>query len=445
MNATLSTVDTLPPVRTDIAYGVINLGTTMAWSIVDGWLLYFYLPPEGQSMALVPVALYGMAVLSGRILNALFTPLIGYWSDHSRSRWGRRLPFIFISSLPYLIFFLLLWTPPVKGQSLSNLVYLAVILVLFNLAQSLLIIPFGSLLPELARADRHRVRMTAWSASFQLIGVILAGLAGFLIEQRGFGSTMLIYALIVLPLFYLPLLVLRERPGMQIKAEEHFGFWRSIKMTLGNRAFLVLTATGACFWTATTFLMLVIPYIVTEVCQLTVADTPYFYLPAVLASLACYPLVNWLAGRFGKWRVFAGSLLASALVLPLLMLIGPWNPIPLIIQGVTWMTLEAIAMSGVVMLPQALAAEITDYDETITGQRREGAYYSAWSLLDQLVNGLAGALLPVLLLLGRSRSDVHGPLGVRLTGLIGGLLLFGAFLIFQRYPLKNFSAASPQE
>lgn len=112
--------------------------------------------------------------------------------------------------------------------------------------------------------------------------------------------------------------------------------------------------------------MLVVPFIVTEVCGLTVADTPYFYLPAVLASLACYPLVNGLAGRFGKWRVFAASLLASAVILPLLMLIGPWIPIPLMAQGMAWITLEAIAMSGVIMLPQAFAAEITDYDETVT-------------------------------------------------------------------------------
>jgi GPH family glycoside/pentoside/hexuronide:cation symporter len=437
-----STHEVLPPVRTDVAYSFINLGTTIVWSIVDGWLLYFYLPPNGQGMTLVPVALYGMAVLSSRILNALLTPLIGYWSDHSHSRWGRRLPFIFVSSLPYLVCFVLLWLPPVKGESVINLVYLAVILVLFNLAQSLVVIPFGSLLPELARADRHRVRMTAWSASFQLVGVIVAGLAGLLIEQKGFVLTMVIYALVILPLFYLPLMVLSEQPGRQIKAEERLRFVRSLKITLENRAFLVLTATGACFWTATTFLMLVVPFIVTEVCGLTLADTPYFYLPAVLASLACYPLVNWLARRFGKWRVFASSLLASAVVLPLLMVIGPRIPIPLMAQGITWMTLEAIAMSAVIMLPQAFGAEITDYDETITGQRREGAYYSAWSLLDQLVNGLAGAVLPLLLLLGRSRTDVNGPLGVRLTGLIGGVLLLAAFLIFQRYPLKSFSRIS---
>lgn len=91
-------------------------------------------------------------------------------------------------------------------------------------------------MPELARADRHRVRMTAWSASFQLIGVILAGLAGLLIEQRGFVFTMLIYALAILPLLPAPAGA-AQQPGRQIKAEEHLGFWCSIKSRLQTAPF----------------------------------------------------------------------------------------------------------------------------------------------------------------------------------------------------------------
>jgi GPH family glycoside/pentoside/hexuronide:cation symporter len=185
--------------------------------------------------------------------------------------------------------------------------------------------------------------------------------------------------------------------------------------------------------------MAVIPYIVTEICRLNVADAPYFYIAGVLALLACFPLVNWLADRFGKWSVFAGSLLASAIVLPGLMLIGPWFPIPLMAQGLIWIALQSIAMSGVTMLPQAFAAEITDYDEKMTGQRREGAYYSAWSLLGQVINGAAVAMLPLLFLFGRSQSDVHGALGVRLIGPIGGVLMFVGLLIFLRYPLRKLS------
>jgi len=72
-------------------------------------------------------------------------------------------------------------------------------LIFFNIAEALVIIPLGALLPELAIIDRHRVRLTMWSAIFQLIGVILAGLAGLLIDRFGFVHMALIYAALILP------------------------------------------------------------------------------------------------------------------------------------------------------------------------------------------------------------------------------------------------------
>jgi GPH family glycoside/pentoside/hexuronide:cation symporter len=119
------------------------------------------------------------------------------------------------------------------------------------------------------------------------------------------------------------------------------------------------------------------------------------------------------------------------------MLIGPSLPISLKAQGILWVTLQSIALSGVTMLPAAFGAEITDYDEILTGQRREGTYYATWGLLDQIINGAVAALLPLLLLLGRSKNDPKGPLGVRIVGVVGGVMMFVAFLIFQHYPLRK--------
>jgi GPH family glycoside/pentoside/hexuronide:cation symporter len=102
--------------------------------------------------------------------------------------------------------------------------------------------------------------------------------------------------------------------------------------------------------------------------------------------------------------------------------------------------LEAMAMAGLMVLTPAFTAEVIDYDEKLTGQRREGAYASAWILLDQVVNGLAAAMLPAILLLGRSQADPQGPLGVRIIGPLGGVLLLIAFGIFLHYPLRHWSA-----
>jgi Na+/melibiose symporter-like transporter len=269
--------------------------------------------------------------------------------------------------------------------------------------------------------------------------MVLGGVAGPLIENLGYRSTALIYAGITLPLLYLPLLVLQERPGRQIEIRERMTLKNAIATMLRNRAFLIMTATGILYWSVTTFVQATTPFIVTEVCQLQTRDTFYFYIPAILASLVCCPLVTWLSDRLGKSAVFSGSLLASALILPGLMLIGDWLPLPLRAQGITWITLQAVAMAGVTILPPAFGGEITDHDEELTGQRREGTYYATWGLLDQAIKGGASAALPLILLLGRSRSDPQGPLGVRLIGPLSGVMMFAAFLIFLQYPFRHDS------
>jgi len=417
---------------------MITFGSTVLWSMMSGWLLYFYLAPEGEGTVLVPAALYSTVILVTRLINAAITPPIGYLSDHTRSRWGRRLPYMAVSALPLLVFFTLLWTPPVQGESVWNLVYLGGVLLLYNTAYVFNQVPYMALLPEIATTDHHRVRISAWNSSFLLLAMIAGGLAGPLIGRVGYAATALIYAVISLPLFYLPFLVLRENKEFQpTEMPERINVLSELGPLFKNRAFLIMTATGVFYWSTTTFFQSIIPYIVTEICELTVEDTLYFYIPGVLGSLACYPLVTWLAKKYGKWAVFAGSLLASAFVLPWLMAIGRWLPLPLSVQGIVWITLQAVAMSGVTMLPAAFGAEIANYDTQLTGQHREGTYYALWGLLDQAVNGAAAALLPIILLLGRSRLDPQGPLGVRLVGIIGGVMMVVGFLIFLNYPLRG--------
>jgi GPH family glycoside/pentoside/hexuronide:cation symporter len=86
---------TLPSIRIDLSFSLIQMGTTILWSVNDAWLMYFYLPPEGKEQALVPLALYGVATFIASAINALIIVPIGYWSDHLQSRWGRRLPLMF--------------------------------------------------------------------------------------------------------------------------------------------------------------------------------------------------------------------------------------------------------------------------------------------------------------------------------------------------------------
>ncbi|MBL6981920.1 MAG: MFS transporter, partial [Anaerolineales bacterium] len=128
------------PVRVDIFYGLSTLGTSALGFISTSWLLYYYVPPDGN--ALVPVALFGTAVFISRALSALLSPYIGYLSDNTRSRWGRRLPFMLVSALPLVAAFIFLWKPPIGHESLINLIYLGGLAILFRLASAFYHVPY---------------------------------------------------------------------------------------------------------------------------------------------------------------------------------------------------------------------------------------------------------------------------------------------------------------
>jgi Na+/melibiose symporter-like transporter len=234
----------------------------------------------------------------------------------------------------------------------------------------------------------------------------------------------------------LPLLVARGRQSQSTSPASIINFRLSFLTTLRSRVFLIFATCWSLYLMTSVFVQSSIPFIATEICQLSQSGTVYLYIPAILASLACYPLVTRLSDYFGKWRVLAGSFLASAIIFPGTMLIGAWLPISLKAQCVSWAILQAVAVSGATVLGTTFVAEIADRQANATGQHQEGMYYAVMRVLDQVLSGLASLLLPLLFLLGRSRSAPQGPLGIRLVGVTAGLLVFIAFLLFMRYPRR---------
>ncbi len=417
-----------------VLYALLTLASSTLWGVLNGWLLYFYLPPSGAARA--PAALYGAVMLLARLINMAITLPVGYLSDRTRTHWGRRMPYIYMGAAGMPLFFVLLWLPPRPGESIWNLIYLAVVMVAFNVAYECYQTPYDALLPELFVHEPQRIRVSAWQMGFQLLGAVLSGLAGPLIEAFGYPRAALTYALGVMVTLLVPLLFLRERVRPQV-IPSSLSFRRSLRLALGYRPFRIFTLSWGLFWMASTLILEIMPYIVTEICLGSEGDAAYFYLATVLVSLLCLPLTTALANRLGKRRVFLASLLAGAIVLPGLMWLGAAIPLPLLVQGVGWAALAAAALSAAQVLPSAIAAEITDWDEQRSGQRREGMFYAFWGLLDQLASGVGLAIIPFFLMLGRSADSPHGPFGVRLLGVVGGLLLLLAFLVFRRYPTAS--------
>jgi glycoside/pentoside/hexuronide:cation symporter, GPH family len=422
-----------------LAYTIITLGSSTLWGVTSGWLLYFYLPPGAQP--LVPLAFYSIVILVSKAVNILLGLPVGYISDHTRSSWGRRLPYIIGGAILIPILFVLLWTPPRASTPALTSLYLFLVLIVFNAVYEIHQVPYEALLPELAVSEKDRVAISSWKTGFLLGGNILAGFAGPLIGKFGYFYSMLVFATVVAPILILPGFFLRKQIDNSFQPVRQISFITSLKITFGNRAFQIFAITWGLLWTAATLVLETLPFVVTEICHLKEADTVYFYLPAIAVTLIAFPLITKLSERYGMKIVYRGSLLAGAISLPLLILIGDWIPIPLLAQGILWVVLQSASLAGAQILPSAMIAEITDYDERQTSQRREGSFYSVWGLLNQVSSGLGLAIIPLVLLLGRSQSDPQGPLGVRLLGVIGGLLLLVSFWVFRQYRSEGIKNA----
>ena len=191
----------------------------------------------------------------------------------------------------------------------------------------------------------------------------------------------------------------RERPE-----EEHIeSFWAAIVTSLRNDQFVV-------------FLLSFILY-----------NMGVQMITAALPSMITY------ARRLGKRWVYAGVMLATAIVFPLLFFIG-LIPGPPIAQALVFAALAGLPLAPVQTFPNALIADTTDYDALQTGMRREATYHATQAMFEKVASALALALLALLLFMG---STADNPLGVRLVGPVAGAATLIGYLVFRHYWLPD--------
>lgn len=420
---------------TGLAFAIIIFGMSTLTGVMSGWLIYFYLPPGGN--ALVPFGLFGLVVLLSRVSHIAINILMDRFAPRAASR---RLWYMLGGALSMPLFFVFLWLPPHAGQSTLNLVFLFMALVAFNLASGVHQAVHETLLPALTLGEKEHGAVSNWRMGFLLGGNILAGLAGPLIDALGYTQAMWTFAAIAAPALILPGLFLRRRLTPETHPFERIPFLEIVRTAWGNRAFRVFAFSWGLMWLGTTFIYESLPYIVTQICRLKKADTAWFYFSTMGVSLAMYPLVTRLAERYGVKTVYRTSLLAGAVSIPGLMLIGDHIPIPLFAQGLIWIVLQTVCLIGAQALPGAITTEITASDPSVTPEQapeRQRSLYAFGNLVDQLSSGLALAIIPLFLLLGHSLSDPAGPLGVRLLGPAAGLFLLASFVVFGHYKINK--------
>ena len=436
------------PVVNKLLYTADLVGTQAMAQSRHLWLLFFLAPPadEGTASAVPgvslgpldvdPRVLVGLILTAGRVIEAIDDPIIGWWSDRTRSRWGRRIPFVLFGTPFYALFFALLWLTPGGESSYLNAIYLFVVLELFFLAATLTGGPYEALLPEIAPGHRDRMSVVAWQFYFGIAGAV-AGLvlSGLIKDQVGFFAMGTIFALLALGSRYTGLGGVwkhapRETPAAEIELRAAF------TATLRNKQFLYFLPTFVFYQLAVSMVISWLPFFVTEVLErenegaITSMLTAVALLAMVLSAFALWKLGD----RKGKRWVYSACLLGTAVYMPFLAFAGFLPLAPKLAQGVAFAFLAGIPMAGINLLPRAITADITDYDHIRTGMRREGMFYATQNLFEKIGSSFSPLALAIVLKLGDTTAD---PLGLRMVGPVAGAVAFLGYWLFRGYRLPS--------
>ncbi len=460
----MSETDPDPPkLRVDqkLTYALPQLAMAAGGALFGQWLTYFYLPPDAEiakgKAALVSAGLFASLMLAGRVVDALADPLIGYWSDRTKTRMGRRLPFMLWATPLLTLFFGMMWFPPFEPGSTGNAVFLAVSLFGYWFFFTAVVAPYLALLPEIAVTTHTRVNLSSFMAVFTMIGTVVASvLVGQWqsdypegVELLGFhiGSGIQMFAVVAtaatLVFFWAPLINIRETPHSARK-EVPAGLFKGTLSTFKNKAFLTYLGIACLFQMGLVMVVTALPYLSTQILERLPGEEGIVsagegeawagYLMAILVVLAVVwvPFVNKIVARLGKKRLMVGSgvvfgvAIASMAALPLL-------PDPAVGMIAAIVVMSFPGACGFV-LPYAIAADVVDYDEKVTGVRREGIYTGATAVITKAALGLASAAVVGLLTFGNSRED---PLGLILIGPVSAFFVLLGTWVFSKHPINE--------
>jgi GPH family glycoside/pentoside/hexuronide:cation symporter len=428
----------------------------------DLWLIFFYAPPAGADIdERVPILAIGVVLTVSRVLEALDDPLIGWWSDRTTSRWGRRIPFVVLATPLWVAFFVILWMPPAASETAVNVAYLFAVLMAFHLFSTLSGGPFESLLPEIAPRNEDRVSIVAWQVFFGTVGALIALVgSGILIDVASFQAMAVAAAGLALVSRYVGLAGAWRHARRDVQPAD-INPWEALKTTLRNDQFLYFLPTFVLFNMAISMMTAMLPFwtsavllegFPTEIATVEsghVAEVQLLGLEfsaglgvlvsmlaaaAILVVFISLPFVYRLALLRGKSWVYSQAMLMAGLYLPLIAFMGFVPEVNRFSQALVFVALIGVPMSAVFTFPNAIQADIIDYDAVRTGMRREAVYYGAQATLEKIAFAAFPLLLAGLLTLG---SSAENPLGIRLVGPVAGLASLIGYLTFRGYRLPD--------
>ncbi len=424
---------------TKLGFGVCDLGGNLFFTMMGFYLLNFM-----TDVARLGAALAGTAWLVGKICDAITDPTVGYLSDRTKSRWGRRRPWMFWGAIFLFFTMVLQYTNPSIQSQGWLFVWMAVAYCLLTTAYTMVNIPYGSLTPELTSDFDERTNLNAFRMSFAVVGTFVGALlvkplvdmfpsvnTGWTGMAGIMGAVMLVTALITV-------FTVKEPPRAASEATEQQGFFKTWGAALGNKPFVLTFVTYALHIAGTVIvqssLIYYFKYIYGNEGALQIALA--LLLAPVIPAIWIWTALSKKIGKKWSWNIGMGLVVVAVLAIFLFAReagIGFFYVV---------MAVAGLGLATNYVMPYSVIPDAVELDYARGGVRREGAFYGVFNFMNKVGAALGTFLSGIVLSLFGYVANVSqtetSKLGIQLlVGPIGGVFFLAGVIVMAFYPITR--------
>ncbi|HMO75579.1 MAG TPA: MFS transporter [Sphingopyxis sp.] len=447
------------PVRLKFMHGLGSLAYGVKENGFSTFLLLFYNQVIGLDAGVV-----GIAIMVALIFDAFIDPVIGELTDRTRSRWGRRLPWLYTAPLPLAVAWMLLWSPPEMGDA-ATVAWLIGFAIVVRTLVSMCEVPSVAIVPELtADYDERTVVMRyrflfGWGGGLVILflayGVFFGGPRG-LVDPDGYFPYALTGALIMLGAVMISAAGQHKRIAVSNLDDvpppanlRHI--LRDMRDTLSNRAFLWLVFAALFGFVNQGITFSLTNYLLGFFWQLTQAELVAYVLLLFGTMIAAFLLVAPLASRLGKRdaAILAGAIaltLNSGLYFAWLQGVFPGLPGKPSVAAMFAFVFIGNTFSIILMiLSSSMMADVVEASQSETGRRSEGLFFAGYFFMQKCATGIgifaAGLILSFAAFPANAKpGEVGGAvLGNLALGYMLAVLMIGivGLVVMRKFPISR--------
>jgi len=428
------------PKRTKLFYGIGDLGNAVVNSAIQFFLMKFY--TDG---ALILPSLAGNALFIGKIWDAINDPLFGWFTDRTKSRFGKRRVFMIFGAIPLAISIALLWFVPTTDK-IWTFVWIAVTFMLFDTVWTLTNVPYYALTSELTDDYDERSSLTTYRMAMAvpayLVGAALTpAIVGlFALQRTGWAFIGILYGILAGLALLISAAGIRERSGLTLTKPEPSPF-KSLLAALKNKPFVWLCIIYFIVNVSFAFIKILMAYYIEYQLLMKAENSMVMGLMLICVTISL-PFWQWVGRKMDKGPAYGlGMLVGGAAVVLTFFLPHQSTGLIYLIA-----VLAGFGFSAQWIFPWAMVADVSDYDRVETGQQRSGMYYGVWGLATKISEALALAAVGWILTgfgyVPNVEQTPQALLGIRLFfGVIPAIFIFISLPLLFKYPITRKSHA----